>query len=112
MIVKPSREDASIGIENNSIVANMDELRVRVAFIIDRFQQPAIVEEFINGRELNVAILGNDPPIVLPISEIDFSAMPPGMHRIVTYEAKWMESSIAYKATVPKCPAPIDEAQR
>lgn len=109
MIVKPSREDASIGIDNKSIVNNMDELRVRVAFIIDRFQQPAIVEEFIEGRELNVAVLG-DPPVVMPISEIDFSTMPAGLPKIVTYEAKWMEGSVAYKSTVPKCPAPLDEA--
>lgn len=110
LIVKPSREDASIGIDNKSIVAGVDELRVRVGFILDRFQQPALVEEYIEGRELNVAILGSDNPVVMPISEIDFSAMPPGMHRIVTYEAKWMEGSVAYKATMPKCPAPLDEA--
>jgi D-alanine-D-alanine ligase len=110
MIIKPSREDASIGIDNKSVVYTEDELRVRTAFIIDRFEQPALVEEFIEGRELNVAVLGNDPPVVLPISEIDFSAMPEGMHRIVTYEAKWMEGSVAYKSTVPKCPAPLEPA--
>lgn len=110
MIVKPAREDASIGIENNSVVYTIDELRTRVNFILTSFEEPALVEEFIDGRELNVAVLGNNPPVVMPISEIDFSAMPPGMHRIVTYEAKWVEESVACKSTVPKCPAPLDAA--
>lgn len=109
VIVKPAWEDASIGIDNRSVVDNIDDLQERVKFIIDRFQEPALVEEFIEGRELNVAVLGNNPPVVMPISEIDFSTMPEGLHKIVSYEAKWIEDSPAYISTKPRCPAPLDE---
>ena len=57
------------------------------------------MEEYIEGRELNVAILGSKRPQVLPISEIDFSGLPDGMHQIVSYEAKWMHGTVAYDGT-------------
>jgi D-alanine-D-alanine ligase len=63
------------------------------------------VEEYIEGRELNVAILGDVHPEVLPISEIDFSALPEGMPKIVTYNAKWMHNTPEFVGTVGKCPA-------
>ena len=105
MIVKPALEDASVGIENNSIVRSAGELDRRVRFIITKYEQPALVEEYIEGRELNVAILGDTHPEVLPISEIDFSALPDGMPNIVTYNAKWMHNTPEYLGTVGKCPA-------
>src|SRR5439155_26289188 len=71
LIVKPSREDASVGIEPASVVGNLQELRKRVRHVIEEFDQPALVEEYIDGRELNVGILGNRKPTVFPISEID-----------------------------------------
>jgi D-alanine-D-alanine ligase len=105
IIVKPAQEDASIGIENSSVVDSLTGLKKRVRFIYQNFDQPALVEEFINGREINVALIGNKRPIVLPISEIDFSGLPPDYPKIVTYNAKWMQGTEEYKGTVGLCPA-------
>jgi D-alanine-D-alanine ligase len=107
MIVKPSREDASVGIENSSVVHDIESLRQRVAFIVTTYNQPALVEEYIEGRELNVAIIGNERPMVLPISEIDFSKLPPEYPKIVTYNAKWVEGTAEYIGTVGTCPAKL-----
>jgi D-alanine-D-alanine ligase len=107
VIVKPSLEDASVGIDNGSVVDNFAALRKRVRFIFQNFDQPALVDEYIEGRELNVAIIGNRRPIVLPISEIDFSGLPSDLPRIVTYAAKWIEGTDEYKGTVGVCPAQL-----
>ncbi|MFZ4621419.1 MAG: D-alanine--D-alanine ligase family protein [Bacteroidota bacterium] len=107
IIVKPSAEDASVGIDNKSIVNTFDELQERVAFIVKKFKEAAIVEEYIEGRELNVAVMGNHPPIVLPISEIDFSGLPADYPKIVTYDAKWMDGTAEYVGTKGVCPAEL-----
>jgi D-alanine-D-alanine ligase len=109
LIIKPSGEDASVGINNSSVVDNIQSLRERVDYIVDSFKQPALVEEYIEGRELNVAIIGNIRPVVLPISEIDFSTLPPEYPKIVTYNAKWMEGTAEYIGTVGTCPAKLSE---
>ena len=105
LIVKPSGEDASVGIEPASVVYNLEDLRKRVRFIIEQYDQPALVEEYIDGRELNVAILGNKKPIVFPISEIDMSTLPKQYPRIITYNAKWMKGTEEYEHTKGVCPA-------
>jgi D-alanine-D-alanine ligase len=111
LIVKPVHEDASIGIDANSIVHNENSLTERVRFIQNEFDQPALAEEFIDGRELNVAVLQNAIGVffALPVSEITFDNMPEGMPRIVSYEAKWVEESPMYQTTVPNCPADLPE---
>lgn len=105
LIVKPSREDASIGIDKSSIVNNINELRKRVRYIVEQYDQPALVEEYIDGRELNVAIMGNRKPEVFPISEIDMSTLPKEYPRIITYNAKWMKETEEYEHTKGVCPA-------
>ncbi|MCX6135020.1 MAG: ATP-grasp domain-containing protein [Ignavibacteriales bacterium] len=107
VIVKPSLEDASVGIDNGSVVDNFPALKKRVRHIFQNFDQPALVDEYIEGRELNVAIIGNRRPIILPISEIDFSGLPAELPKIVTYAAKWLEGTDEYKGTVGVCPAQI-----
>ncbi|MEP0822376.1 MAG: ATP-grasp domain-containing protein [Ignavibacterium sp.] len=107
LIVKPAREDASVGIENASIVEDFPSLRKRVRYVFNEYDQPALVEEYIQGRELNVGILGNKRPIVLPISEIDFSGLPQDYPHIVTYNAKWMQGTPEYVGTVGVCPANV-----
>ncbi|MGE5315006.1 MAG: D-alanine--D-alanine ligase family protein [Acidobacteriota bacterium] len=109
MIVKPALEDASVGIDNASIVYTAEALAERVRYVIAKFEQPALVEEYIEGRELNVAILGDRTPEVLPISEIDFSALPEEMPKIVTYNAKWMHNTPEFHGTVGKCPAVLPQ---
>jgi D-alanine-D-alanine ligase len=114
MIVKPSREDASIGIDNSSVVRTLEALRQRVSFILKTYNQPALVEEYIEGRELNVSIIGNEQPLILPISEIDFSKLPSDFPKIVTYNAKWVEGTAEFVGTVGTCPAklPVEIEQR
>lgn len=107
LIVKPSREDASAGIDNASVVEEFSALRKRVRYVFNEYDQPALVEEYISGRELNVAIIGNKRPIVLPISEIDFSKLPPDYPKIVTYNAKWMQGTEEFVGTAGVCPAQI-----
>ncbi|MCK9280914.1 MAG: D-alanine--D-alanine ligase [Melioribacteraceae bacterium] len=104
IIVKLLNEDASIGISENSVVYTFENLLKRVKYLKNNFNQPMLIEEYIDGREFNVAILGEE---LLPISEIVFESLPDHLPKIVTYEAKWSEDSIYYKNTVPKCPANI-----
>jgi D-alanine-D-alanine ligase len=105
VIVKPAYEDASVGIDNESVVHNEKDLKNRIEYILFDFSQPALVEEYIDGRELNVAVLGDKKPIALPISEIDFSEMPAHLHNIVSYQAKWDPNHESYHKTIPICPA-------
>ncbi len=110
VIVKPNSEDASIGVHPESVVRDQEALAPRVEKIVKTYNQPAIVEEFIDGREFNVAVLEEGEPRALPVSEIDFSTMPEGYPRICSYEAKWHPDHILYKTTVPVCPARLDKS--
>ncbi len=93
-IVKPAREDASHGIDARSVVHGEPALRSRAARVIARYAQPALVEEFVDGREFNVGVLGEGEGIeTLPLSEIDFSDFPAGKPHIITFRAKWVEDS-------------------
>ncbi|RJP57235.1 MAG: ATP-grasp domain-containing protein [Ignavibacteriales bacterium] len=107
LITKPAFEDASVGIDVTAVVTNHKQLKARIEYILNEFQQPVLVEEYIDGRELNVAILGDKKPRVLPISEIDFSEMPDHLYNIVSYQAKWDPLHEAYHKTIPICPAPL-----
>jgi D-alanine-D-alanine ligase len=101
LIVKPVREDGSAGISRTSVVHGEAELRREVRLILSSFKQPALVEQYVDGREFNVAMLGHPTPRVLPLSEIDFTALPAGAPRIVSYEAKWATGSVDDLGTVP-----------
>ncbi|MBL8858594.1 MAG: ATP-grasp domain-containing protein [Planctomycetes bacterium] len=99
LIVKPLSMDASIGISPTSIVSNEKDLMKRVAMIHDKVKDDALVEEFIDGREFNVAVIGNLHPIALPPMEIDFSGLPERAARILDSRAKWDEDSVRFKGT-------------
>jgi len=105
IIVKPTMEDASIGIEFDSVVENYENLKSKIENILFNMHQYALAEEYIEGRELNVAVLGDTRLKVLPISEIDFSRMPDYLHNIVSFQAKWDPYHEAYHSTVAICPA-------
>jgi D-alanine-D-alanine ligase len=100
-IVKPAAEDASLGVEQRSVVRNTRQLAARVASMLELWDE-IIIQRYIDGREVNVGILGET---VLPISEIDFRRMPAGRWRIVTYQSKWETGSEEDLGAVPKCPA-------
>jgi D-alanine-D-alanine ligase len=107
LIVKPAREDASLGINSHSVCHTTEHLEKQIRYIHDVYAQEALVEEYLDGREFNVSVVGQRDPEVLAISEIDFSGLPQGEPRIVSYRAKWDEESPLYKATLPVCPANI-----
>lgn len=109
LIVKPLYEGSSKGIRNNSIVNDETELRERIKWIITEYNQPALVEEFLDGREFTVAMLGNDSGLkILPIVEINYSSLPAGMNPIYSYEAKWIWDTPDSPLEIFKCPADID----
>lgn len=109
LIVKPAREDASVGIDNASVVDSFEKLEGRVRFVWGEFHQAALVEEYIEGRELHVPVLGNFPPRVLPVAEIDFSGLPDGMHSILSYGAKWDPRTVAHQKLRSLCPAELSK---
>jgi D-alanine-D-alanine ligase len=112
LIVKPNNEDASLGIYPDSVVRDEDSLRRQVRRCLDNYKQPVLVEAFIDGREFNVSVMENGEVRPLPVSEIDFSAMPKDMPRILGYEAKWFEDDPLYQKTPPVCPAAIGDETR
>src|SRR3984957_2860746 len=101
LIVKPVREDGSVGIWRTSVVPSPGELARAVEAVVTTFRQPALVEPFIDGRELNVGLIGHPTPRVLPLSEMPFGALPVVVPRIVSYDAKWTTGSVDDLGTVP-----------
>jgi D-alanine-D-alanine ligase len=91
LIVKPPQEDASLGITSKSVVRDIKELFGTMDSLQREFQSPVMVEEFIEGREYYVGVLGNVNPQALPVIELDFSAFPAGRPKVASYEAKWGE---------------------
>ncbi len=89
LIVKPPLEDASMGVTTKSVVRDVRELLETIQRMRDDFGQPALVEEFIDGREFYVGVLGNESPRALPPMELDFSGFPEDRPRIASFAAKW-----------------------
>ena len=107
LIVKPSREDGSAGIEAASVVHDRAQLLARLDHVFAEYGAPVLVEEFIEGRELHVGILGNDPPKVLPPLEYDFSDLPPGQPPIISFAAKWDPLEEVFHRVGSRCPADL-----
>lgn len=102
-ICKPAAEDASIGVEQRSVVRTARALAARVEAMHERWDD-VLVQRYIDGREVNVGILGDT---VLPISEIRFDGLPKGKWRIVSYRSKWDAGSDEDLGTQPRCPADL-----
>lgn len=109
LIVKPQFEDASVGIDHSSVVYDEQQLLKKVNKIFKSLNQPIIIEKYIDGREINVAIYEDDGINVLPISEIIFENFPEDVPKIVTYKAKWDKYSWEEKQTKGVCPAKISK---
>jgi D-alanine-D-alanine ligase len=101
--VKPARSDASIGIDQGSIVADADALRRRVAWLLDSGLGPALVEDYLPGREINVAIFPDPFTGEIVPTEIDFSSYTPDLARIVTYNCKWLPETPEFNAFSQPC---------
>jgi len=99
VIVKPAREDGSIGIEFNAVVNSIRELMERIDWLHANFDSPVLIEEYVDGREMYVGVLGNDNPAALPVVELDLSKLPEGTPRIAGAEVKWGRGTRAYRDT-------------
>ena len=107
VIVKPGAQDASVGLDQGSVVTTQERLNERVAYLLDTYGPPVLVEQFIRGREFNLAVIENPDLIVLPVSEILFTDKDPDFWPIVTYDAKWKPGSRDYESTPAKYPATV-----
>jgi D-alanine-D-alanine ligase len=107
-IVKAAHEHCSIGISADSIVVSAAELETRVAYILETHEQPALVEEFINGREFHQAAWGNGRVSVLPAAEMDYGDLTDIRDRLFTYDAKYVPGSRLYERIELRMPAALD----
>src|SRR5207237_7705346 len=111
LIVKPLSEDGSIGIDAEAVVNSVKELMERVEYVQNEFDSPALIEEYIEGREIYAAILGSyEKTEVLPLVELDLSQLPEGTPRIASRDVKFERDSEAYKLTKSKVADDLDEA--
>ncbi|MBI2922382.1 MAG: ATP-grasp domain-containing protein [Planctomycetes bacterium] len=109
MIVKPLEEGSSKGIVNSAVVKDEDELGREIARVLGKYHEPAIVEEWLPGREFTVAMIGNGENLrCLPIVEIKFDTLPPGVNPIYSYEAKWVWDTSEKPLEIFECPAKVD----
>jgi D-alanine-D-alanine ligase len=113
VIVKPPQEDASLGISSASVVRELKDLFARIDELQAEYQQPVLVEQFIEGREFYVGVLGNVHAEALPIIELDFSGFPEGIPRIASWEAKWGDegdgTGAQFEGTRSLFPTGLDE---
>jgi len=112
-IVKPLHEGSSKGIYNSSVVRSPEDLLREVTTVLEIYREPALVEEFLPGREFTVAIMGNGDDLrILPIVEIKFDSLPAGMNPIYSYEAKWVWDTTDKPLEIFECPARLETAVR
>ncbi len=109
VIVKPAREDGSIGIHFGAVCSSIKELMERIDYIHAEFDSAALIEEYIEGRELYVGVLGTERPEALPVVELDLSKLPEGTPKIAGVEVKWEEGTDAYRKTKPFFPDDLPE---
>jgi D-alanine-D-alanine ligase len=111
LIVKPQSEDGSIGIDAAAVVTGVKELMERVEYVQNEFDSPALIEEYIEGREIYASILGSyEKTEVLPLIELDLSKLPEGTPRIASRDVKFETESRAYKLTKSQIAEDLDEA--
>lgn len=111
-LVKPVAEGGSFGVTQDSVATDCEGLLARVARCLELYRQPALAEEYIAGREINVALWGNDRPKVLPISEVLFDWTDDPLKQFVTFDSKWVPDSVEYHGTPAVCPAPLSPPEQ
>ena len=112
VIAKLQRSDGSYGMDADSVLWRDEQLAAKLEQLFGLYHEPVILESFVDGRELSVSLLGNGDGVeVLPIREIDFSAVPDGVPKIMTYDSKWTVASEAYQKILSLCPAELDSSQ-
>jgi D-alanine-D-alanine ligase len=111
-IVKPALEHCSLGLAPESVVWSAVELASRIGYVIENFHGPALVEEFIDGREFTIDVIGNSQLLVLPIAEYDFSAIGDAKDRLLTYEYKFDPESQAHNLIQLRIPASLTQAEQ
>ncbi len=113
LIVKPLSEGSSKGIGNAALVRTRKELKEQISTVLTQYQQPALVEKYLPGREFTVALLGNGGDIeVLPIVEIQFQELPAHINPIYSFEAKWIWDTVEKPLEIFACPARITASLR
>jgi len=108
LIVQASQEHAGIGFDRDSVVHSKNALRAKMREILREYDQPVVVEAFLPGREFNVGIIGGRRLRVLPLAEVDYTQLPATIPPIMSYAAKWIETSEEYGKTSVICPAVVD----
>jgi D-alanine-D-alanine ligase len=108
IIVQPGQEHGGVGLDRASIVTSKKALRERVREILRTYRQPALAQRFLPGREFNVGIVGGNRLRVLPLAEVDYSTLPADIPPIMSYAAKWVETSEEYQNTKVTCPAQVE----
>jgi len=107
LIIKPATQDASIGIEQASVVTNQEKLEERAKYILNKYGPPVLAEEFIDGREFTAAVIENPELKVLAPSEVHFPIRDKGLWPIISYDAKWAPESLEFEGTPYEYPAKI-----
>jgi len=105
LIVHASQEHAGIGLDRNSVVQTKTALKDKVREILKNYRQPALVQKFLSGREFNVGLVGGKKLRVMPLAEVDYSDLPQAIPPIMSYAAKWIQTSVEFKKTKVVCPA-------
>lgn len=111
-IVKPVFEHCSIGVTRDAVVESPQELTDRVRYVLETFGQPALIEEFIDGREFHITVLGNSNIFALPTAEMDFSAFDDVKDRLCTFESKFDLHSKPYNLIELRLPAPLTQDEQ
>jgi D-alanine-D-alanine ligase len=108
LIVQPSQEHAGVGLSRESVVYSKKTLRLRVREILLQFNQPALAQRFLPGREFNVGLVGGNRMRVLPLAEVNYTELPADIPPIMSYAAKWVETTPEYQKTSVICPADVE----
>jgi D-alanine-D-alanine ligase len=109
LMVKPTLEGSSKGVTDKALVQDRHALVNQIEWVLETYRQPALVEEFLPGREFTVALLGNGSDLrVLPIVEINLQTLPPGVNPIYSFEAKWIWDREENPLEIFSCPAPLE----